>query len=98
VNFFSPELIIAVCTDKPDLMVPGKWVKCRECILMVFLSDSTVKNIEQHGYFKEDIVVECMSCAFKRASAQLSPPSFLELSDEQKSEIRTGLQNLRKRK
>lgn len=94
----NPCPITVICTDKPDLDISGKWVKCHECILMVFLSDSTIRSVEEKGYFKEDIEPHCFTCSLRQQMQDPMPPEVLKLSKEQLRQIRAGIKKMKKDK
>lgn len=41
----------------------GTWKECADCIVPIYLSDSTLSSAEKLGYKRENLILNCFECA-----------------------------------
>lgn len=74
------EYAMAICSTKSTQTVPGKWRMCIECMIPVFVSQSTVNVMKKFpGVILEPHCYDCGSKIMKQEKLEILPPSREQL-------------------
>lgn len=81
------DCIVVICSDYAHPGIPGYWDICEECIVNIYVSNSTLSSITDQGHADKRIRLLCFECAYPLLDASQMMP----LSKQQLKEIKDSM-------